>query len=235
MKSAATTRDAATRPPRLFLPSSAMDVRTAWVMAISHHPSSLSSDDERRAGWNAGAPKLRRDLEHRSEVVSAAGPSCAVEMACGIPDQTAICSETVPTPGEVVQLLFRPAAVPNGCQLEHRAIVMTASSGGRPVEVAGGVEDQVGIGHGSVQVVAEVTQPRRLLPIAVLVTRQLKRCASAISAARRSRAVEMPAASKIRLPAGEAPSAPLGLKLCSTFSVHPPPCPGDNSNTVPES
>jgi len=93
---------------------------------------------------------------------------------------------------------------------------MTAAGPSCAVEIAGGVEDQVGVRVQPVQVVAEVTQPRRLLPIAVLVTRQLKRCASAISAARRSRAVEIASGVEDQAARGEAPSAPLGLKLCST-------------------
>ena len=63
------------------------------------------------------------------------------------------------------------------CELEHRPVAVSAALAGRAVEIAGGIEDQAGVG---------------ISPV---------------------RAVE--------------------LKLCSTFSVQPPPAAGVNSNTVP--
>ena len=91
-------------------------------------------------------------LEHRPVTVSAATGRSAVEIAGGIEDQAGQGSGPVRAVAEVMQHRLRPSSARCGRQLEHCAATIggtTAGSAaipGRAVEIAGGIEDQAGVG-----------------------------------------------------------------------------------------
>ncbi len=123
-----------------------------------------------------------------------------------------------------------PGARINRRQLEHRPGEVIAARERRAVEIAGGIEDQTGVGKSPVRAVAEVMQ-HFLRPASARCGRQLEHrpgdsnrrqrgsCRRDCRRHRRSGRRE-----------GLAPSVPLP-KLCSTFSVQPPPAVGRSTRT----
>ena len=88
--------------------------------------------------------------------MAATAGSRTVEIAGAIEDQTACRSTSVQAQAEVMQDRCCPATASVGRHLERRPVLVSSAPGGRAVEIAGGVEDQSGIGIGAVRATAEV-------------------------------------------------------------------------------
>ncbi len=96
-----------------------------------------------------------------------------------------------------MQHRLRPAPARCGRQLEHRpeavrlATAPSATIVGRAVEIAGGIEDQAGVGQKPVRAVVAEAMQHRLRPAPARCGRQLEHRPVAVSAALGGRAVEI--------------------------------------------
>src|SRR5271157_1162295 len=116
----------------------------------------------------ASARRVRaaRQLEHRPETETAR-VARAVEIAEGIEDQP---TEEIPPVRtvEAVQHFLRPSSmrcVMATCQLEHRPVIVSAAIVGRAVEIAGGIEDEAGVGNRPIRAVEAMQQLLRPTPV----------------------------------------------------------------------
>ena len=121
-----------------------------------------------RQGSGCG-DQLRRQLEHRPALVQSVNAGAAVggravEIAGGIEDQAGDRISPVRAVAEAIQHLLRPAPARCGRQLEHRPVAGKCRRRGRAVEIAGGIEDQAGLGIVPVRAVAVEAMQHLLRP-----------------------------------------------------------------------
>ena len=83
---------------------------------------------------------------------------------------------------EAMQHRLGPAPALSRRQLEHRPVSCESRPNGRAVEIAGGIEDQAGLGIDPVRAVAEAMQ-HRLRPAPALLGRQLEHRPDVVNAA----------------------------------------------------
>jgi hypothetical protein len=134
---------------------------------------------------------------------------------------------------QVEAALGQPEALNLRRDLKHRPAGVNAAVVGGAVEIASGIDDQAVVGKRSVRVVPAETVQHPFAPISAPARGQLEHRPVPKSAAVVGGAVDIASGIDDQAAIEIVPSVPLALKLCSTCSVQPPRCLGDNSTTDP--
>jgi hypothetical protein len=118
------------------------------------------------------------ELEHGALILKPARSSCAVKIPDRVEDQLGNGIGSIRAAREAVKHALRPIPVRVARQLEHHAMSVAAGRAvaaliSRAVEVPGGIEDQAGIGLGSVRVAREAVKDA-LRPSSIRARRQFE-------------------------------------------------------------